>query len=610
MLTTTVWFGLFAGLLELGLLLATKPLRDSSPGLFRMNRHVVWMIPTFDLAFFAALGLLILPVSWARPRLGQRVGMYASIFLTLLIALFSFRRLHFAAILVLAIGATYRIARMPSLHGLGFRRWTLRTLPVLGLVGGALVALTIGRSTLADRTATSGLPPAKEGAKNVLLVVMDTVRADALSVYGYGRPTTPNLERLAKRGVKFERAWSTAPWTLPSHCSIMTGRWPHEMSAELYSPLDATYPTLAEHLAGKGYATGGFVANTTYCGSETGLARGFSHYEDNPISVAGMIHNTALGSRVIEPAVAAVNRKASRALRGNGKKTARSISDHALAWIDARGDRPFFAFLNFFDAHNPYVTPKGFNRHLGIAPANDADYQLLGRWFYVDPKTLTPRELQLGRDAYDDCIAYIDEQLGRLFDELDRRGVLDETLVIVTSDHGEAFGEHGLFGHASSLYHSELRVPLLIVEPKRVPGGRTVAESVSLRDLPATVVDLLGVSDGSAFPGRSLARAWSSSGEATADPLLSEVVAPVMSPPNHGRSPVFRGSMDAVVDEEKIYIRNKDGTEELFDLATDPEQLHDLSRSPESSAVMDRLRRSIDRIRSAPGNGDRVNAAP
>ena len=130
----------------------------------------------------------------------------------------------------------------------------------------------------------ANLPQADSGTPNVLLIVMDTVSAQHMSLYGYPRDTTPNLARLARKGVRFQHARSTAPWTLPSHASMFTGRWPHDLSVGYGQPLDASAPTLAESLRDRGYATGGFVANTLYCSAETGLNRGFIHYEDHELT--------------------------------------------------------------------------------------------------------------------------------------------------------------------------------------------------------------------------------------------------------------------------------------------------------------------------------------
>jgi arylsulfatase A-like enzyme len=202
-------------------------------------------------------------------------------------------------------------------------------------------------------------------------------------------------------------------------------------------------------------------------------------------------------------------------------------------------------------------------------------------------------------DGYDDCIAYLDGQLGRLFEELDRRGLRRNTMVIVTADHGEHFGEHGLYGHASSLYDQEVHVPLLIDGPRNVPNGRSIDTPVTLRDIPATIVDLLGFASESHFPGRSLARHWSAeatTSELPSEPVLSEVDEPVKTAPNQGRSPVFRGAMKSVVVQGKAYIRNGDGVEELYDLASDPQEVHNLAGSTENQQVLETLRGELERL--------------
>ena len=134
----------------------------------------------------------------------------------------------------------------------------------------------------------------------MILVVLDTVRADALSLYGYHRDTSPNLVRLARQGVRFDQASATAPWTLPSHASMFTGRWPHELGVGRYSALGGGYPTLAETFGARGYVTGGFVANPIFCHSSYGLARGFVHYEDVPVSFLELLRAGNLSKRLLE----------------------------------------------------------------------------------------------------------------------------------------------------------------------------------------------------------------------------------------------------------------------------------------------------------------------
>ena len=160
------------------------------------------------------------------------------------------------------------------------------------------------------------------------LIVWDTVRASNLSLYGYGRPTTPNLERLAGRGVRFDLAFSTSSWTLPSHASLFTGRWPHELGVDWKSPLRDDVPTLAEYLASQGYDTAGFAANLDYCSRETGLARGFAHYEDFPIDVYDVFTRyVALGHR-IEISVLGL---------GPGQAPGEMLRAVGMTWSPARG---------------------------------------------------------------------------------------------------------------------------------------------------------------------------------------------------------------------------------------------------------------------------------
>src|SRR5262249_43485980 len=158
---------------------------------------------------------------------------------------------------------------------------------------------TTGARAWSEHRRTAALPPPAPAARNVLLLVWDTVRAQNLSLHGYSRRTTPNLQRLAARGVQFRHAFATAPWTLPSHASLFTGRWPHELSANWKTPLDEQVPTLAGRLSSRGYDTAGFVANLDFCSRETGLGRGFVHYEDYPLSIwEALTRYVALGRRL------------------------------------------------------------------------------------------------------------------------------------------------------------------------------------------------------------------------------------------------------------------------------------------------------------------------
>jgi arylsulfatase A-like enzyme len=459
----------------------------------------------------------------------------------------------------------------------------------------------------------------------VLLIVWDTVRAQNLSLYGYGRPTTTNLERLAAQGVRFQHAFATSSWTLPSHASLFTGRWPHELSSGWKTPLDNTYPTLAGRLRSLGYDTAGFVANLDYCGRETGLGRDFAHYEDYPLSAWEIFSRyVGLGRRVDPFSIALVADKITGGRWGGARPLIPISKEHAksaadidrafldwLSWQRTRG-RPFFAFLNYNDAHTPYEVPDDSAGAFGIRPSSWHDHLILQQWNMLDKMKVPYRDVLMANDLYDDSIAYLDRRLGALLDELRRRGVLDDTVVVLTSDHGEHLGDHLLFFHGCSLYRQVVEVPLVVVSPKRVPAGRAVAEPVSLRDLPATVLDLLGLERGAAlpFPGRSLARFWDRDDREpppAAEPFLMETDKPTLLT-NQGREPAAKGPMKAMVAGGMHYIRSGDGREELYALDSDPEELMNAAGYPDAQEVLQGFRDALrSMLRSRP-SGDRQTA--
>jgi arylsulfatase A-like enzyme len=217
------------------------------------------------------------------------------------------------------------------------------------------------------------------------------------------------------------------------------------------------------------------------------------------------------------------------------------------------------------------------------------------RWTGLEKTSFSPRDVRMAVDLYDDCVSYLDRRLGVLLDELGRRGVLDDTLVIVTADHGEHLGDHLLFFHGCSLYRQVVQVPLVIVNSKRVTAARVVAEPVSLRDVPATIIDLLGIAPEAPFTGRSLARLWSGeSGETrrSGEPLLMETDNPIILL-NQGREPAARGPMKALVAGGMHYIRTGDGREELYSLKADPQERLNLSGAPAAREILARYRASL-----------------
>ncbi len=595
-LVLAAWFGLVGGYIDLGMIFLKTDLAQAS-SYYQQGRNFRWVVPVANLVIMMVPGLLVAGVNRLRPGL---VSLRSAAFLFATLAIWGplmRAPLYRSASLVLAAGAARLISRWVADHASGFERFARYSLPVLVALVGTTAVVSLRRQALAESGAVARLPVAPAGAGNVLLIVMDTVRADSLGLYGYIRDTTPHLERWAKRGVRFEWALAPAPWTFPSHCSFFTGQWPLALNAHWDTILSPDYPTLAEFLASRGYLTGGFAANTSWCSYESGMDRGFAHYEDYPLTLRTVLGSTMPGRWIVENLRNPRDYSSVKWIQSQSRDAA-GINRSFLDWLSREqgGGRPFFAFLNYLDAHEPFVLPEDEVVRFGLRPESPGDYTMLLEYWDRDKLKLSERDVELARDSYDNCIAALDRQVGWLLDELERRGVLRDTLVIITSDHGEQFGEHGVFNHGLSLYAHEIHVPLLIISPA-APPGRTVSEPVSLRDLPATVVALLGLGGGSTFAGRSLAEYWQPSpgaGESNTARVLSEVDIPAVIIPQRGRGPNQRGFTMSLVAEGMHYLLDSRGTEELYDLAADPRELHDLRNDPRQNPALGRFRNSLD----------------
>ncbi len=583
------WIGLIAGLCDLCLLvLNTKYIRRD---FYRLGGDFPWIVPS-AVAILVLVPAALLAVR-ARIRgpvpLAVPVGLLSFIgFLELSCRL----RLVIWAALIVSAGLAVQVVRFARPRGDGFLRLVRSTVGLLVATLFATTFLTIGGRIWSEHRQNSSLPMAPAGARNVLLIVWDTVRAANTSLYGYRRPTTPNLERLAAQGVRFDLAFSASSWTLPSHASLFTGRWPHELHVDWKAPMRDGVPTLAEYLAARGYDTAGFVANLDYCSSETGLARGFAHYEDYPLSLFDTFtRHVALGRRIDVPSSASAIESFLEKHTGRSydvlphsrehEKRADAINDAFLRWLGkrpARG-RPFFAFLNYNDAHTPYEVPDPSVPGFGLRPRSVSQRAILRAFTGIDKLQLSVEDVHTAEDVYDDCLFYMDMQLGLLIDELRGRGVLDDTLLIIASDHGEHLGDHGLFFHGGSLYRQLVQVPLLIVGHERVPEGRTVAEPVSLCEIPATVVDLLNLESNHPFTGQSVRRYWQPRGQERVREVANafmETTKPELLM-NGGREPAAMGPMRAVVVAGMHYIQMADGSHELFNLEADVQEKANLA---------------------------------
>ncbi len=596
------WLGLASGLIEVGIVtvehVTVHPIME-------LSRDYVWLTPLAGLLLVGTPALVLAAIGH-RWRLALRIGLFLALTLAVLALLLLIPRLADVACLVLALGIATRllvwIVRRPATT----RRLVRRTLPGLALLVLLLGTGVRGRRALETRRGLAALPPPPAEAINVLLITLDTVRAASLSLYGHERSTTPNLERYAARGAVFEHAFSAAPWTLPSHASLLTGRWPHELSASYGMPLDDSSGTLAELLRDRGYETVGFVANMRYCGYESGLDRGFLRYDDYDVSLGRLLESSALARAVFD------NFRLRRLVRDDqhlGRKSADELNEEVFEWLaDRPADRPFFAFLNYFDAHEPYLPPAPFDTRFGDGRA-EGRLSPLHHWLW-DPAVrhaeLTPEEIREERFAYEGAIAYLDDRIDRLLARLEELGEADRTLVVITADHGEEFGEHGVFEHGYSLYRPSIEVPLVIVLPGSVPADARYAEPVSLRDVPATIGDLLGIAGGGGLPGRSLAAAWEESrGGAAPTPIVSELDYASGQP---DWFPVSRGDMRSLIDEGAHYIRSGDGREELYDLADDPWETRDLAPGP-AAGPSPRLASLRARLEQALGHESRARGA-
>jgi arylsulfatase A-like enzyme len=622
-LLLAVWIGLAAGFLDVTILVTKKRLIEND--FIRVGADFPWVIP-IGVATLVLLPGLVLALR-ARRRRG-RASLGRAVWLLSIVGFLDVSAklpLDFVSSVLLSAGLAVQTARLVNRRRHAFLRFARLTTPLLAAAVLALALATSGVRAWSEHRAVAALAPPPSGAPNVLLIVWDTVRAQNLSLYGHVRPTTPNLQQLAARGVWFRHAFSTSSWTLPSHASMFTGRWPHELSTGWKTPLDDREPTLAGRLGSLGYDTAGFVANLDYLGRETGIARGFSHFEDYPLTVREIFTRyIGLGRRVDHFSIAMLVDKFAGRVGGRQRplmpiarehsKSAPDIDRAFLDWLSwqRHRDRPFFAFLNYNDAHTPYEVPDDSTKGFGIRPESWHERLLLQKWIATDRPPTSQRDVQMANDLYDDCIAYLDQRLGALLDELGRRGVLDDTVVIVTSDHGEHLGDHRLFFHGCSLYRQLVNVPLVVAGPTRVPKRQVVDEPVSLRDVPATVLDLAGLARGDLLPGRSLARFWNQRDGAPQpvfEPLLMEMERPALLT-NQGREPVSRGPMKSLVAGGMHYIRTGDGGEELFALGADPQELTSVAGLPGAEVSLEGFRGALRSMVGTRPRNDARTAGP
>lgn len=566
-----LWAGLLTGLGESALLAFKRYVRHR---FIMVGDHTFWMAPLAEgLLFLAISGIVVLVLRRRDP--GQQLRVLVVILTALLAGclLALWGRFQWIAILLLSVGIGLRLGPWMA-RRVKVQTLARKSLPLLFLITGMLGAVVGGSRWWSDRANDAA---AGAGKPNVLLIILDTVRSFNLSVYGYSRPTTPGLERWAMRGTVFERAMSPSSWTLPSHATMFTGRWPTELSVSFRVPLDGAYPTLAGVMGQQGYATAGFAANLIYTTRETGLARGFRHYEDFGLTWGEFWRSAILVRRVVDHSRW---KWMTQRWRPASWRSADDVSHAALGWIGRRPSHSWFAFINYIEAHDPWFVPAPFDTLFGEGARGLT---------WADITTLPlPSATALGKFevAYDGALAYLDSRVTGLLDSLEQGGRLTNTVVIITADHGEEIGEHAAFGHGQSLYRPVVQVPFIVIAPG-CGSGRRVAVPVSLRDLPATIADLTGMAD-SPFPGRSLAPLFCASAAATSRE-------PVFSMLKETRD-AAAGPMVSVVAESLRYINTRKGEGELYNFESDPWERHNLAATEAGRILLPRYRALTDSL--------------
>ena len=589
--------GLLAGLVEGTCLFFLQASRWSGETVdcLLVPRRILYVSPLADVVLFVLLGFLAAGI--CRVSRGLVSGKFV-LFLLIVTVVFDWLAIAFDRVMdppyiaILSAGISAALARKCWKE----RERVLRTARRLFSVLVPIVVLLILAIHILNRKETEsaalGQPAAPQGASNVLIIVMDTVRADHLSALGYNRSTTPNLDRLASRGVLFENAISTSSWTLPAHASILTGRYPFEHGAEekIY---DGRYPTLPEAFRMRGYRTGAFSANTYYFAHTNGFGRGFQYFDGVFTNLADALMRTLYGRNLMMVYEAATHSDLP------GRKRADLVNARFLDWVREDSSRPYFAVLNYFDAHDPYLPPSPFRGWFAGRPDVGGVLNGWGERESLD----RPSDIRSEQDAYDGGIAYEDDCIGRLLQALGERGPAEDTLVAVVSDHGEFFGEHGLFLHKNALFLEGIRVPLLLAWPGHLPPGVRVASPVSIASLPATLMALLPGQDRMKFPGPSLEPLWNGSEVTDGEPLiLSELVAKA-SPPN-GNGDVLR--TESLVSSHWHFIYTRGKAPQLFEWQMDPREQHNLAETKQGRQVvegmMQCLQDQFSRIRQ-PGCG-------
>lgn len=385
---------------------------------------------------------------------------------------------------------------------------------------------------------------------NLLILTLDTTRADRIGAYGNAGAATPNIDRLAREGVIFRNCRSPVPLTFPAHCSLFTGRYPiaHGVRNNGRYFLNAEEETLAEIFKRADYETHAVVAAYVLM-SKFGLDQGFDSYDDS-LDAHNMINDFT------------------------SEITADRVHARFREWFDGRGEKNFFAWLHFFDPHKPYDPPDG----------------------YVEPGAYGGRKRNAGKkdiERYDGEIAFMDSVIGRIIGDLEAADVLDRTVIVVVGDHGEAFGEHEEFGHCTFCYEENLRVPLIIFNRELFPEHESVEDPICLTDVAPTLLDLFHLPAGETVQGRSFCPRLQGDPKSESRTHYFESLS--------GQEGMSWAALTGIVHGGYKYISLP--TAELYDLESDPGERTNLLRThPEIARRMDAMLEEFVRRHSGAGS--------
>jgi len=428
-----------------------------------------------------------------------------------------------------------------------------------------------------------------EGKPNVILIVVDTLRADHLSCYGYNFNTSPNIDRFCLESAKFDNCFSPANWTAPGHASIFTGRYPisdgvhkvlvvndQSVSPVHCMPLDSDEITLAEILRTSGYQTAAVISNTAIVSREFGFDQGFEYWFAKPPSFPSLFFIMRKFLDDIHWCI----------LLHPSYRRAEDITNIALRWVKGNSKKPFFLFLNYMDPHQPWLPPYPYD---ALFPGKIENYLLDTEAVRKSKKKLDRKELKHIQSQYDGEIAYLDKQLGMLFESLKSYRLYDNSIVIITSDHGEFLGEHGLVDHQVGLYNPITMVPLIIKPYKDFSWLANTNQLVQTVDIVPTVLEMLGIEVPREVQGESLL------GEIT-HPIISQHYADAHIQKWFGGQ--FGSDQISLIGKRYKLISSMGEARALYDFYSDPKENINLvtENLEESQYLLGKLRQWRDSV--------------